>query len=115
MRCFQIDMSSQEEKPVLMHYQRQINYRERKKKEARKEDDGKKELRKTRDQLRYITNKKIPKLMEKIEEVKAGQKKVSSKKKKLQLRLKLETLSCQLKELKNEQNNLQINLSSAEK
>ena len=115
--CFQIiNMSSRkEEKPVLMYFQRQINYRERKEKGTKKEDDAKKELRKTRDQLRYITNKKIPKLMEKIEEVKAGQKKVSSKKKKLQLRLKLETLSCQLKELKNEQNNLQINLSSAEK
>ena len=114
--CFQIiNMSSRkEEKPVLMHFQRQINYRERKEKGTKKEDDAKKELRKTRDQLRYITNK-IPKLMEKIEEVKAGQKKPSSKKKKLQLRLKLETLSCQLKELKNDQFNLQTILSSAEK
>ena len=111
----QINMSSRkEEKPVLMYFQRQINYRERKENGAKKEDDAKKELRKTRDKLRYTTNKKIPKLMKKIEEVKAGQKKASSKKKKLQLRLKLETLSCQLKELKNEQYNLQTHLSSAE-
>ena len=103
--------SKKEEGPVLMFFQRQINYRKRKE----KEDDAKKELRKMRDQLRYITNTKIPKLMEKIAEVKSGQKKASSKKKKLQLKLKLATLSCQLKELKNDQYNLQTNLSLAEK
>ena len=107
-------MSSQEEKPVLMHYQKQINYRERKKQEARKEDEAKKEVKKTRDKLRYITNKKIPALVAKIDEIKTAQKKkIFSKKKKTQLKLKLDTLSCQLKELKNEQYYLQTSARSA--
>ena len=94
--------SKKEEKPALMFFQRQINYREKKKREAKKGDLAKKELRKTRDRLRYIT-RLMSKLMAEIEEIKADLNRRLTKKKKTRLRLKLDTLSCKLKELKNEE------------
>ena len=113
--------SKKEEKPTLMFFQRQINYRERKKEkemmEAKvlaKKDMEKaekvKKVKKTRDKLRYLVNTKIPKIKSDIEDVKSDQKRASSKKKKSELRVKFEALKSKLKLCKNEENKLKSEL-----
>ena len=93
-----------------MFFQRKINYRERKKKENRnviKADDAVKELRKSRDRLKYLKKSKVPNMLKKIDIIKADQKK-ATKKKKAMLNLKLAVLSKVLNILKAEQSNIQI-------
>ena len=113
--------SKKNEKPTLMFFQRQINYRERKKKkelmEAKvlaKKDMEKaekvKKVKKTRDKLRYLVNTKISKIKSDIEDVKSDQKRASSKKKKSELRVKFEALKSKLKLCKNEENKLKSEL-----
>ena len=62
--------SKKEEKPTLMFFQRQIKYRDRKKKKelmeakvlAKKDMEKVEKVKKTRDKLRYLVNTKIPKI-----------------------------------------------------
>ena len=70
-------MSSELVKPVLMNYVKQKNYRDWKTSESAQE----KAIRKILDKVRYITNKKLPKIKSKIDDIKAQRKKSGSKSK----------------------------------
>ena len=67
-------MSSEPAKPVLMNYMKQKNYRERKAKSTACESTREKAVRRDRDRLRYISTKKLPKIMSRIENIKAEKK-----------------------------------------
>ena len=105
-------MSSEPVKPVLMNYVKQQNYRDRKVKSAASESAQEKAIRKSKDRLRYITKKKLPKIKSRIDNIKVEKKKTGSKTKKNMLNLNLDKLTAEMKLVKAELASLKRKLSS---
>ena len=77
-----------------MFYVKQAAYRERKAKETQKESTEKKDVRKIRDRLRYVSNGKVPKIIEKIKALKDEMKKNYQRRKKKHVEVKTGAASC---------------------
>ena len=96
-------MTSWKKKPVLVNYVKQQNYRDRANKSVCSESAEQRNVRKVKDQLRYITDKKLPKVKAKMDEVKSDKKKTKSKTKKRVMNIKLKKLFIEIKMAKAEQ------------
>ena len=107
-------MSSEAAKPVLMNYVKQKNYRERKAKSTACESTREKVVRRDRDRMRYISTKKLPNIMSRIENIKAAKKNIRSKTKKNILSLNLAKLTAEMKFVKAELASLKRKISSKE-
>ena len=72
-------MTSWKKKPGLVNYVKQQNYRDRANKSVCSESAEQRNVGKVKDQLRYITDKKLPKVKAKMDEVTLNKKKTMSK------------------------------------
>ena len=105
-------MSLEPAKPVLMNYVKQKNYQERKAKSTACESTREQAVRRHRDRLRDISTKKLPKIMSRIENIKAEKKNIRSKTKNNILSLNLAKLTAEMKFVKAELASLKRKISS---